>query len=422
MNRRYFLSLAPGASAWAKSRRVPNIVLIMADDLGYECLAVNGALDYRTPNLDRLAEQGVRFTNAHSTPLCTPTRVQLMTGKYNFRNYTEFGCLPPGERTFAHQLQQAGYRTAVIGKWQLAGPIEGTGYRGQGTLPEAAGFDEHCLWQVQARGSRYWDPLLQINGELGTPRQGEYGPDVFAQFGESFIERHRRRPFLLYYPMVLTHNPFVPTPRSPGLATADKVKDDPRWFGDMVAYMDHQVGRIVRSVERHGLLENTLILFTGDNGTHPSITTRTRSGPYQGGKGGTTAAGTHVPLIAAWKGTGASGVVCEDLIDFTDFFPTLAEVARARMPGGHPGDGRSFLSQISGHKGKPRDHIFCHYDPRWASRRPARWVMDKRWKLYQDGRFFDLARDPLEKGSPVDIPTEAQPVVARFRSILEAMR
>jgi arylsulfatase A-like enzyme len=190
MKRRAFLqaSFAGGAGLLAKpvpaQTRPPNIVLMMADDLGYECLGCNGALDYRTPRLDAMAAAGVRFTGAHSTPLCTPTRVQLMTGKYNFRNYTEFGALPPGEFTFGHLLQQAGYRTCVVGKWQLAGKVEGTAQRGEGTLPQDAGFDEHCLWQVKNRGSRYWRPIVQINGELQSEMNGRYGPDIFLICGE----------------------------------------------------------------------------------------------------------------------------------------------------------------------------------------------------------------------------------------------
>lgn len=415
-------SAARSASAAQSSKRPPNIVLMMADDLGYECLACNGAAEYRTPNLDRLAAQGLRFTNAHSTPLCTPSRVQLMTGKYGFRNYTEFGSLPQGQGTFAHHLHNAGYRTGVMGKWQLAGAIEGTQYKGKGTLPEDAGFDEHCLWQVTARGSRYWDPTVQTNGVVQPARKGEFGSDIFADFGTAFIERHRERPFLLYYPMNLTHDPFVPTPHSKGGTPADKRRSDPVWYGDMVAYMDYLAGRIIDMVNRSGIAENTVILFTGDNGTHPSVTTKTRTGDYRGGKGGTTASGTHVPFIARWQGRSPKGVVCEDLVDFTDFFPTLSDAAGTPMPDGHPRDGSSFLPQLWGEKGTPREQIYCHYNPRWGRFTTAQWVMDHRWKLYGDGRFFDLRADPLETKAPIDIPGEARATADRFRSVLSKMR
>ena len=151
------------AMAQEKDFRSPNIILIMADDLGYETLGINGSDDYQTPNLDKLAKEGMNFTQTYSMPLCTPSRVQIMTGKYNFRNYIGFGLLKPEEPTFAHYLKQSGYNTFVAGKWQLygnAGQHELAG--GQiGTLPESAGFDEYFLWQVQALGSRYKDPMIR---------------------------------------------------------------------------------------------------------------------------------------------------------------------------------------------------------------------------------------------------------------------
>ena len=423
LSRRELLGAAFGLRAGPGSglRRPPNIVLIMADDLGYECLSCNGATEYKTPRLDALAASGVRFINAHSTALCTSTRVQLMTGKYNFRNYVEFGSLPPGKLTFAHVLQQAGYRTGVVGKWQLAGAIEGTAYKGVGTLPEGAGFAEHCLWQVKARGSRYWDALVQVNGELQPVARGKYGPDLFTEFALGFIERNRDRPFLLYYPMVLTHDPFVPTPRSRDFTPEQKHKSDPRGFSDMVSYMDELVGRIVDKIDSAELGQHTLILFTADNGTAKSITTQTRQGPYHGGKGSTTLAGTHVPLIARWTGIAKGGRVCEDLIDFTDFFPTIAEAAGCSMPVGHPNDGRSFLRQIQGKRGGSREWIFCHYDPRWGGIKPARWVMDTRYKLYDDGRFFDLRSDPNEERPLASLTGEMKVTLRKFRAVLQRM-
>jgi len=402
MNRRQFLFQSLAVTAAAQPRRPPNIVLIMADDLGYECLACNGATEYKTPKLDSLAASGVRFTAAHSTPLCTPTRVQLMTGKYNCRNYTEFGSLPPGEFTFSHMLRNSGYRTCAVGKWQLAGAIRGTNYRAGGTQPEQAGFHEHCLWQVRDRGSRYWDPTVEIDGKPAATLDGKYGPDIFADFARNFIDRHRAQPFFLYYPMALTHDPFVPTPWSgSGLPAGQKQRNDPKWFADMVAYMDESAGRVIAKVDELGLGPDTLILFTGDNGTSPAITTATRGGPYRGGKGGATQAGTHVPLLARWAGRSPKGSVCNDLIDFTDFMPSLAEATGARIPGNHPRDGRGFLARVQGKPGSPREWIFCHYDPRWGKHPPARWAMDHRWKLYGDQRFFDLQADPLETKPPL---------------------
>jgi arylsulfatase A-like enzyme len=164
------------------------------------------------------------------------------------------------------------------------------------------------------------------------------------------------------------------------------------------------------------------VIFTGDNGTGRAVTTQTRTGPVRGGKGGTTATGTHVPLIARWSGKTQPGVVCEDLIDFTDFLPTFAEASVGSIPASHPKDGRSFLAQIGGERGQAREWIFCDYNPRWGRFEPSRWVMDKRWKLYGDGRLFDLERDPEEKSAISPVPEQVRPLVQRFEQVLARMR
>ena len=156
----------------------PNVVLIFADDVGVEAFGCYGGTSYDTPNLDALAAGGMRFTHCYSQPLCTPSRVKLMTGKSNQRNYVSFSILDPGERTFAHMARDAGYATAVAGKWQLLG-WEGYGeWAGRGSTPAQAGFDSWCLWQVEELGKRYWDPTLDVDGELMKKIEGVYGPDL----------------------------------------------------------------------------------------------------------------------------------------------------------------------------------------------------------------------------------------------------
>jgi arylsulfatase A len=405
------------------ARARPNIVLVMADDLGYECLGCYGGTSYKTPVLDELARTGMRFDRCHSQPLCTPSRVQIMTGKYNFRNYTAFGIIDPEETSFAHLLKQAGYATCVVGKWQLYGSnTERKESQAKGTRPEQMGFDEYCLWQVERRESRYRDPLIVENGRYRDDLAGRYGPDVFCNYALGFIERHRDKPFLLYYPMTLPHDPFVPTPDSKDW-TAGKDEPSPKYFADMVAYIDKIVGRIVRKLDETGLRENTLILFTADNGTSGQITSRLADRAVRGGKGRTTDAGTHVPLIANWKGTTPGGQVCDDLIDFTDFLPTLMEAAGARVPQGFVLDGHGFLPQLRGQTGHPREWIFCHYfrNPGDPVRRFAR---DKRWKLYQNGDLFDLDVDLLEEHPirPAQDTSEAAAVRKRLRPVLDNLR
>jgi arylsulfatase A len=408
------------SSGPAKAR--PNIVLIMADDLGYECLGCYGSTSYKTPVLDELAQTGIRFDRCYSQPLCTPSRVQLMTGQYNFRNYRAFGMIDPNQTTFAHLLKNAGYATCVVGKWQLYGSeIERPQAKGKGSRPGRMGFDEHCLWQVERRDSRYRDPLIVENGKYHDDLKGRYGPDVFCDYAIDFIERKKGQPFLLYFPMALTHSPFVPTPDSEDW---DKGWDkaNPRYFADMVAYMDKVVGRIVRKLDETSLRANTLILFTGDNGTGGGIESRLGGRTVKGGKGRTTDAGTHVPLIASWKGAAPRGGVCDDLIDFTDFLPTLAEAAGAAVPKDLVLDGRSFLSQLRGAKGNPRAWVFCHY-----FRNPGdpvkRFARDTRWKLYQNGDLFDLDADPLEE-HPIRVDRDgpkATAVRTRLQHVLDSL-
>jgi arylsulfatase A-like enzyme len=383
-------------------RERPNIILVMADDLGYETLRVNGGTSYRTPHLDALARSGMRFTQAYATPLCTPTRVQLMTGQYNFRNYIGFGLLDPEERTVAHLLQAAGYRTAVVGKWQLFGNERQRALAGGrvGTLPRQAGFDEYALWQVEARGSRYKDPYLEIvDGSPGV-HPGRYGPDVFAEYIERFLERHQHAPFFLYYPMVLPHEPFQPTPDDPDYATFDPGDglNDPRYFASHVAYLDDVIGRIVRQLERLELREHTLLIFTADNGTDRDVTSRLGDRVVQGRKGYTTEAGTHVPLIASWPSAIEPDQVNDNLIDFTDFLPTLLDAAQVeRWSEDLIADGLSFFPQLLGTAGTVRSWVFCHYAPNWGNFPDRRLAHNREWKLYADGSFYHIAEDPEEQ-------------------------
>lgn len=401
-----------------------NIVLIMADDLGYECLGCYGSTSYKTPFLDELARTGMRFERCYSQPLCTPSRVQIMTGQYNFRNYTEFGILDPKQKTFGHLLQKAGYATCVAGKWQLYGSVDQRPeVRGTGSLPDQAGFDEHCLWQVDKRGSRYKDPEIVQNGKYRDDMQGKYGPDVFCDYILDFIERHRTKPFFVYFPMALVHSPFVPTPDSEDWAK-DKHENNPKYFADMVAYMDKIVGRIVQRLDELGLREKTLVLFTGDNGTSKGIKSKLGDRVIEGGKGDTTDAGTHAPLIANSKGIVPAGKVCGDLVDFSDFYPTFAEIAGAMQSENMIIDGRSFVPQIRSRLGNPRDWIFCHYDPKWGKWKLKRFVRDKRWKLYANGELYDVQADPLED-NPIQLGKDDRQAAAarkRLQAVLDSIR
>jgi arylsulfatase A len=393
----------PALSGSVTFSRPPNVIVILGDDLGYECIGANGAKSYRTPNLDRLAREGVRFEHCYAQPNCTPTRVQLMTGQSNVRNYVDFGTLEKSQITFGHLFGRAGYATCITGKWQLGGK--------DADLPRHFGFDEHCLWAQLGRGERYANPSLSINGEFKT-LDGQYGPDVCQQFALDFIRRNRNKPFFLYYPMILVHGRYEPTPDSVDYGkeqTKDR-RDNQRLFTDMVAYMDKLVGALTEELKTQGLLENTLILFTGDNGTGRGAVTQLTDGSEQEGeKGNTTRAGMHVPLIASWPGKIAVGNVCRDLVDMTDFIPTILAAAGITAPEKLPLDGRSFLPQLRGERGNPREWIYSYWVPlrekqtAHVGRRGAvEQAFDHHFKLYSTGEFFDLDRDPSEK-SPLRI-------------------
>jgi len=317
--------------------RRPNIILIMADDIGIEGFGCYGGTSFETPNLDRMARDGLRFTHAYSQPLCTPTRVQLMTGKYNHRNWICFGILDPTEKTIGHLMKQAGYRTCVTGKWQLQSydPPDYPGSeerRGIGMHPKDAGFDEYSLFHslhTEDKGSRYADPTYLRNDTLFKEVKGAYGEDLNLEFISRFLEKHRDEPVFIYYPMALPHDPLVPTPISQSWNDQEKRhKQDLKYYQDMVKYMDLLVGQLVEKVKSLGIAEETIILFYSDNGTTWRITSHMGELAIEGGKGLTTQAGIRVPLIAYWPGTITPGI-SNDLIDASDFLPTLAYLSFA---------------------------------------------------------------------------------------------
>jgi len=378
----------------------PNLILIMADDMGYECLRVYGSAEYQTPHLDQMAMEGIRFDQFYSQPLCTPSRVKIMTGKYNYRNYTHFGYLSPEQETFANQLRRNGYRTMIAGKWQLNGLNRNNPGNQDRSRPHQFGFDEYCLWQLtkgRNEGERYANPLIEQNGEVLTGTDGKYGPDIFCDYILDFIDRNKDSTFFIYYPMVLVHEPFVPTPDSETWEHPElRYQHDTSYYADMMAYTDLLVGRIMNKVEELDLASRTLILFTGDNGTHPAIFSAMKDGTViQGGKGLTIETGIHVPAIATWKDHIPPGTVTDHLIDFSDIFPTLMEAARID-PGSFHIDGKSFYPLLRGENYEPKPYVYEYYHPRWGSFDSAEYVLNQDYKLYSSGEFYRIAEDPLE--------------------------
>jgi len=428
VSRRDFLRVLGASAAASAQAKRPNVLLILADDLGFECLSCYGGKSYRTPQLDKLATDGVRFRYAFAQPLCTPTRMQLMTGKSNFRNWKAFGVMDPKERTFGHLFRENGYRTAIAGKWQFWSynpPDFEPEWRGKGQRIEDAGFEEYSVWHAhhtEEKGSRYGDPTYYENGKLFKNQKDKYGDDISADFLLRFIEKHKAEPWFVYYPMALTHGPFTPTPKSADWNTNKRLKNDTAYFKDQVEYMDGIVGRMMKRLDELGLSENTLVLFFGDNGTLNTITSKLGDGEFQGGKGETTEAGMRVPFIARWKGTVPAGRVLDDLIESCDFLPTICEVTGVSPKSMGVMDGRSFLPQLRGRKGQPREWIYTWYDPRPGHdkerfTKTARYAFDHRWKLYDDGKLYDWAADPKETK-----PVENAAVRKKLQGVLERYR
>ena len=405
--------ILPGVTPAADAKK-PNIVLILADDLGYETLGADGGETYKTPNLDALAATGMRFDRCYVQPLCTPTRVGLMTGMSNARNYIEFGNMEPNSTTFGNLLHKAGYATAIAGKWQLGHDKD---------LPQRFGFDESCLWQHTRRPPRYANPGLEYNGVERDFNKGEYGPDLVSDFALKFIDENNSKPFFLYYPMMLTHAPYQPTPDSSDWdpkAQGEKVNHDNKHFADMVAYMDKLVGKVVTKLDDLKLRDNTLIIFLGDNGTGKGVNSKLHGVIYPGGKGNTNARGMHVPMLANWPGHIRPEATNDDLIDSTDFLPTICAAAEAKIPSNLKIDGHSFWPQLMGEKGQPREWIYTWYAQDGVA--PIReFVTTKDYKLYRGGRFYDLKQDPFEDNDPkhiADLTGEEAKIAAKLKGIL----
>lgn len=417
----------------------PNVILILADDLGYETLSAYGSESFDTPVLDDLAADGLTFEYCYATPLCTPTRVSIMTGKYNHRNYTRFGLFPKEDanKTFGNLMKDAGYATCIAGKWQL-GPQE---------LIDDMGFDETL--QCDSWLGFYDSGPLWRNGKREMNPTNRYRPDIVNDFVLDFIERKKDEPFFVYYPLFLVHAPEEPSPDYPNKELIEKCKNGKRVkvdefvFGDMLTYMDKLIGKVVTKLEETGTRENTIIMFLGDNGTVGG-----HAGPREewaeviidgkphptGGKGSLKDLGTHVPFIANWKGV-TKGTRTSDLVDITDFLPSLADMANHPLEEDRLVDGVSFYPQILGQPGTPREWAFVLHDlndavlwraalakgitPREEKQQGRFWSRTERWKLYSDGQLFDTQNDPFED-KPILVENDNE-LAAMMRKKLEAV-
>ncbi len=383
MNRRGFMKSVglgvtamtlPGLRGTAKRESTedrPNIILIMADDVSPDYFGCYGIRDIHTPNLDRMARQGVKFRTCWATALCTPTRAEIMTGRYGHRTgFFSNGLtmdqtdgsknLNKHHHSFARLLNQAGYATAIAGKWHLG---SGTPYS------EVGGFDEYCLWESvkeirKLKGtpeytggwenenttSRYWHPGIVKNHALLRTKTTDFGPDMFTAFLCDFMEREKERPFLAYYPMVAPHgsrkgHTTTPLRGDVGMMEKQERQEERAKFKALNEYIDVLVGRIWKKVEDLGLAEKTILIFTSDNGT--AVTAKSRG----------VERGCLVPFIVYGAGIKKRGAT-DALTDFSDILPTLVDFAGGKIPGGYDVDGKSLKPFLTGETDDHREWIY----------------------------------------------------------------
>ena len=390
----------------------PNIVLIMADDVGCETLGCYGGQSYKTPHIDRLATTGLKFTHCYAMPVCHPTRTCLLSGRYpRHQGNPKWGSYPRIDESFtlARALRSAGYRTAIAGKWQLALLSKDL------QQPHRMGFDEYCVFGWH-EGPRYHQPLVFQNTRVRTDAVTQYGPTVYTRFLADFMAADTDKPFFAFFSMALCHDVTddleSPVPYATG-------KDHYDTYAEMMAQMDVHVGHITTAIRRLGLEKNTLVLFTTDNGTAKRSLHQAENGKYirrpvssriggklvPGGKGNLSDDGTHVPLLASWPGRIKPGTTTDQLVDMSDFLPTLRELAGGHQPprGATRIDGHSFAGLLDGSR-RLKDPRRWAYAERGVKRF---FVRTQNWKLYNNGRLFHVAVDVNEKSPVTRAPASA---------------
>jgi len=430
--------LAGTFSLDAQSSKRPNIIFILADDLGYGDLSCYGQKHFTTPNIDRLAQEGMKFTNHYSgSPVCAPSRSALMTGLHSGHTYVRGNKevqpegqwpLPAEGMTLTELMKSDGYATGVFGKWGLGGP-------GSSGAPENQGVDRFFGFNCQRLAHNYfpeylWDNRKKVflDGNRGTSK-GDYAPDLIHEKALQFLEDHRDKPFFLFYPLTMPHaelvapekymamyrGQFLPEKSFAGVDSGETFRKGPyasqpeghAAFAAMVHLLDEQVGSIMEKVKALGLDENTLVIFSSDNGPHleaggdPDYFDS--NGILRGYKRDLYEGGMRVPMIARWQGRIKAGQVSDHVSAFWDVMPTLADLLQIKL--NQETDGISYLPTLLG-KGKQKQHAHLYWEFHELGGRMA--LRQGEWKLVQydvgknpPGAFelFNLKEDPSEKNN-----------------------
>jgi arylsulfatase A-like enzyme len=450
ISRRHFLktsslgfisSILLSCSNEISKRKTPNILFIMLDDLGKEWVSCYGGDDVGMPNVEKLAKTGMLFHNAYCMPQCTPTRVTLLTGQYPFRhgwiNHWDVprwggGCHFDASRnpSLAKILKAEGYETVAAGKWQI------NDFRVQPDAMEQHGFDDYLMWTGYETGNhpsaeRYWSPYLHSKTGSKTV-QGIFSEDIFADFIIHFMNVNKDKPMFIYYPMCLTHGPLIHTPLEPNVQ--EKIEK----FKAMVRYTDFILGKLVAALDSLGIRENTIIIWTTDNGSSGGITGNINGRTVKGGKSQTTENGICVPFIVNCPGLVPTGTETDVLTDFTDILPTFAQLTGATKDYRFKYDGISIADVIMGKSSdSKREWILAMGGKNRAKLTENgveneynfrdRVIRDKRFKLYintnrQPEKLVDLKSDPTEE---INLLNNKNPVASnalkKFLVVLEEM-
>ncbi len=412
------------AGAQARTPRVgkPNIIFIMADDLGYADLGCYGQKRIQTPNLDRMAAEGLRFTQAYSgSTVCAPSRCCLMTGMHTGHarvrgNVTPHLPLRPQDTTVAEVLKKAGYSTGMFGKWGL-GPAETSG------IPNKKGFDEWYGYLDQVHAHNYYTDVLWDNRDevaLARNQGGQkklYTHDLFTERGLKFIEKHREDPFFLYMAYTIPHSRWEVPSDEP--YSNQPWTENQKNLAAMITRLDRDVGRILDLLKKNGLDENTLVMFTSDNGPVPMSTKFFASSqPLRGSKRDLYEGGIRVPLIARWPGKVAAGKTSDQVLASWDMLPTFAELAGVRPSAGI--DGISMAPALLGKT--QRKHEYLYWEFFEAGFQQAVRVGDWKGVRLAPGKsleLYDLRTDLAETN---DIAAKHPDVVANIERILKTAR
>jgi arylsulfatase A-like enzyme len=401
------LFVAGALAAAAAHAAPPNLVFVLVDDLGWTDLGCFGSTYYETPNIDRLASQGMRFTDAYSAcTVCSPSRASIMTGQYPARLHITDWIdghkrpfaklkvpdwtmrLAPEIPNLARTLKAAGYATACVGKWHL-GPPE--------CWPDKQGFDLNAGGCDKGHQPSYFSPYKIPTLKDGP--DGEFLPERLTAEAVAFIEANRDRPFFLYLPHYAVHTPIDSKKEVREKYKAKQDKSNPHrnpGYAALIESVDDSVGRLLAKLDELRLAENTVVVFTSDNG---GLLGCTSNAPLRAGKGSAYEGGVRVPLIVRWPGAVKPGVVCSAPVVGADFFPTLLAMAGVPAPAGHAVDGESLVPLLKQSGAPARDALYWHYPhyhPGGATPYGAVRSGDFRLvEFYEDGRveLYNLKDD-----------------------------